>query len=491
MSGYVEGVDRKQVILLPDVLDDYVDENNPVRFIDAFVDRLDLVKLGFKHAEPKETGRPPYHPADMLKLYVYGYLNQIRSSRKLERECSRNLELMWLMGRLTPDFKTISNFRKDNVDCVKKVFKEFVYFLQDLDLFGAELVGIDGSKFKAVNATNRNFNVKNLAFRIRRIEEKIERYVKELEEGDRIEEEREAGEESALLAKRREYLKEKLERLRNQTEDLKDASEKLKESGQEQISLTDQDSRLMKNNGKFEVCYNVQASVDEKNKLIVDYDATNEGEDRNQLSKMAKGTKETLRVDELKVTADRGFSNSLETKACVDEGITPYVPEQKAGGRYRHTGVPEPAFHKDKFVYSAESDTYMCPAGNEMRFCKMDSDAAGRLMRVYRTDACNGCQFRSICTNNRLGRLIRRWEHEQIIDEMRERLKREPMKIAIRKELSEHPFGTMKIAFNQGYLLLKGLRKVTGEVGFTMLAYNMRRAINILGSKALLASLSQ
>ncbi len=490
---YVMGSVRKQELLLPDTLDSYVGEDNEVRFIDAFVDTLDLEGIGFKRSMLKDgAGRPSYDPRDLLKLYLYGYLNQVRSSRKLERECRRNTEVMWVMKKLTPDFRTIADFRKDNVDCIKKVFKEFVYFLQDLDLFGGELASIDGSKFKAVNATKRNFDAKKLADRLKRIEEKIERYMGELEESDRTEEKREAAEERAVLVRRREYLKEKLEKLRKQTDDLKDASDKLKESGQDQISLTDPDSRLMKNNGKFDICYNVQASVDEKNKLIADYDATNEGEDRNQLSKMAKGTKETLRVDELEVTADKGFSNSLEIKECLDNGITPYVPEQKEGGRYRHTGIPEPAFHKDKFVYSAgNDDTYTCPAGNEMRFWKTDSDAAGRLMRVYRTGACNGCPFRSRCTNNRLGRTIRRWEHEQMLEEMRERLKREPMKVAIRKELSEHPFGTIKRAFNQGYLLLKGLRKVKGEVGFTMLAYNMRRAINILGSKALMTSLGQ
>jgi len=491
-ENYVIGSDRGQELLLPYALDGYVDEDNEVRFVDAFVDTLNLNELGFTHSlhEEEGAGRPSYDPSDLLKLYLYGYLNQVRSSRKLERECRRNTEVMWLMKKLAPDFKTIADFRKDNVDCVKNVFKEFVFFLQDLDLFGGELASVDGSKFKAVNATKRNFDAKKLADKLKRIEEKIERYMKELEEGDRKEEAAAAAEERALLAKRKKYLKEKLEKLRKQTQELKAASEKLKESaGQKQISLTDPDSRLMKNNGKFEVCYNIQASVDEKNKLIADYDATNEGEDRNQLSKMATGTKETLGVDELEVTADRGFSNSLEIKECVDNGITPYVPEQKEGGRYKHTGVPEPAFHNYRFVYSAEHDTYTCPAGHEMRFWKADSDATGRVLRVYRTDACTGCPFRSKCTNNRLGRMIRRWEHEQIMEEMRERLKSEPMKVAIRKELSEHPFGTMKRAFNQGYLLLKGLRKVRGEIGLTMLAYNMRRAINILGSKALMASL--
>ena len=323
------GSDRRQNLLLPDTLDGYVGEDNEVRFVDAFVDTLNLNELGFTHSTHDEgAGMPSYDPSDLLKLYLYGYLNQVQSSRKLERECHRNTEVMWLIEKLVPDFKTIADFRKDNVGCIKKVFKEFVFFLQDLDLFGGELASIDGSKFKAVNATKRNFDAKKLADKLKRIEEKIERYVKELEEGDRKEDAGGATEERALLGKRKEYLREKLEKLRKQTEELNAASEKLKESaGQNQISLTDPDSRLMKNNGKFEVCYNVQASVDSKNKLIADYDATNEGEDRNQLSKMAKGTKETLGVDKLEVAADKGFSNSLEIKECIDNGITPYVPE--------------------------------------------------------------------------------------------------------------------------------------------------------------------
>jgi transposase len=487
---YVIGSDRGQELLLPDSLDEYVDEDNEVRFVDTFVETLDLDVLGFEHSILEDgAGRPSYDPSDLLKLYLYGYLNQVRSSRKLERECRRNTEVMWLMKKLAPDFKTIADFRKDNVDCMKKVFKEFISFLQDLDLFGGELASIDGSKFKAVNATKRNFDAKKLADKLKRIDEKIGRYMRELEEGDGREEV--AAEEKALLTKRRVYLEDKLERLRKQTEELRSASKALEKSGQNQVSLTDPESRLMRNNGRFEVCYNVQASVDSKNKLIAHYDVTNEGEDRNQLSKMAKGTKETLGVDDLEVTADKGFSNSLEIKECVDNGITPYVPEQGDGGRYRRTGVPEPTFHNDRFVYSPDKDTYVCPAGNEMRFWRVDSDTAGRVRRIYRTGACNGCPFRNRCTNSKSGRLIRRWEHEVILEEMRERLKREPLKAAVRKELSEHPFGTMKRAFNQAYLLLKGLRKVRGEIGFTMLAYDMRRAINIMGTKSLMVALGQ
>jgi len=485
-GNYVEGMNRSQVILLPDTLDEYVGEENPVRFIDAFVDGLDMKELGFKHSEPSEEGRPPYDPRDMLKLYVYGYLNQVRSSRKLERECHRNVEVIWLMKKLAPDFKTIADFRKCNVDCIKPVFREFVYLCRRLDLFGGELVGIDGSKFKAVNSTKRNLNEKTLAERLRRVEERIASYLKEMEANDRADEQHnDSG--------RVEKLKEKIGRLEEKRQEYIRIQDEMRETGQKEVSLTDPDSRLMRvDSQKLDVCYNIESAVDSKNHLIIDYDVTNFPNDHNQLARIAERAKETLCVSKLDVTADKGFYDGKELKECEGNGITTYVSIPEESMPYKRVGVPEPEFYSSRFMHDPLRDVYVCPAGHEMSFWKHSSHGKGKSRgRLYRTGECAACPFRSRCTRNRLGRIIFRSEYQPVIDRLRARLRNDDGldKLNRRKEIVEHPFGTMKRAFNQGYLLLKGLRKVNGEVGFTMLAYNMRRAINILGTRRLVSSI--
>jgi len=495
MSDYVKGSKREQVILLPDRLDDYVDENNPVRFIDAFVDSLDLVKLGFKHAEPNEEGRPPYNPGDMLKLYIWGYLNQIRSSRKLERECHRDFEVVWLMRRLAPDFKTISNFRKNNIDCIKPVFKEFICLCKSLDLFGAELVGIDSSKFRAVNSTDRNFNREKLLYRLKCVEEAIERYLGEMEEND--EKEASSGGEAVNNNKERmKYLTERLKQLTEMKNKYEGLKARIEATGEKEISLTDPDSRCMKNNGKLEVCYNIQTATDSRHKLIADYDVTNNSGDQNMLSDMAKSAKETLEVERLDATADRGYQDAFEILNCVQNGITPYVPESSpVRGNMKKEGIPAPEFFTNRFTYDKATDTYTCPAGQILKLWYKDAKCDGKIGALYKTDgACFSCpHYTTRCSRNKHGRVIERWEHEEVLKEMRARLNSLDgrRKVRLRSELCEHPFGTIKRSFNQGYLLLKGLRNVRGEIGFTMLAYDMRRAINILGVKALIASVRQ
>jgi len=491
-GSYVEGMSRSQVILLPDVLDDYVDEENEVRFIDAFVDTLNLVELGFTHSEPSdEGGRPSYDPSDMLKLYVWGYLNQVRSSRKLERECHRNMEVIFLMKKLAPDFKTIAEFRKDNVDRVKSVFREFVSFLQDIDLVEGKLASLDGSKIKAVNARKRNFTRESMELKLKRVEERVERYLNELEKNDGLDGNGEDDEDRELIKKRNDYLKAKLEKLKKSKKELEEIREKLKETGKSEISLTDPESRLMKNNGKIEVCYNAEMSVDRKEHIIVNYDVTNETNDVKQLAPMAKDTKDVLGVDRLNVTADSGFANMTQMKDCVDNGITPYLPSAKLDGSNTGGQVPDPvSFGKDKFVYEKERDVYVCPAGNELTFWLIETHRGGNLRRVYKTDACKTCPFMARCTKNREGRKVTRWQEQDIIDELMEKAKKEPEKLEERVKLAEHPFGTIKRAFNQGYFLLRGLRKVKGEMGFTVLAYDMRRVLNILGTRGLLQALA-
>ncbi|MBI2937023.1 MAG: IS1182 family transposase [Thaumarchaeota archaeon] len=497
--NYIEGMSRSQLILLPDMLDDYVDEENEVRFIDAFVDALDLIGLGFTHSEPSdEGGRPSYDPRDMLKLYVWGYLNQVRSSRKLERECHRNMEVAWLMKKLAPDFKTIANFRKNNVDRIKSVFKEFVSFLQDIDLIEGKLASLDGSKIKACNGRKRNFTKEGLALKLKRIEERVDRYMKELEQNDglddRDEDDDDDEDDKELIKKRNDYLRAKLEKLKKSKRELDEVRRKMEETGKDEISLTDPESRLMKNNGKIEVCYNAEMSVDAKEHIIVNYDVINETNDEQQLAPMSKDTKEVLDVEKLDVTTDTGFVNMAQIKDCVDNGITPYLPKAKLDGSKTGGGnVPDPvSFGKDKFAYEKDRDLYVCPAGNELTLRQIKTSKGGKNTRVYSTDACKACPFKARCTGgNSRRRTVTRWEHQDIIDELLKRTRQEPEKLEARSKLAEHPFGTIKRAFNQGYFLLKGLRKVRGEMGFTMLAYDMRRALNILGTRHLLQALAR
>ena len=374
MSEYVSGFSRQQVVLLPDTLDDYVGEENEARFVNAFVDTLDLVRLGFTHSEPNGEGRPPYDPSDLLKLYVWGYLNGVRSSRKLERECQRNLELIWLMRKLPPDFWTISEFRKQNVDRIKGVFREFVAFLQDIDLVEGKLASIDGSKIKAVNAKKRYFTKESLETRLRLIDERVGKYLKEIERNDDDlagNADDDDGDGAELLKKRNEYLRAKLVKNRKKREELEEIQRRLAKSGQDEVSLTDPESRMMKNNGRIELCYNSELSVDAKNKMIVDYDVTDEPNDEKQLAPMSKSTKEALGVDHLDVTADNGFASAVQIKECVDNGINPYLPTAKVDGTNAGAGarVPDPAsFGKDRFEYDGEKDVYVCPAGRELTF---------------------------------------------------------------------------------------------------------------------------
>jgi transposase len=482
MSEHINGVHRDQTVLFPDRLEDYVDKENPVRFIDAFIDSLNLEKLGFKHSIPADTGRPSYNPQDLLKLYVYGYLNQVRSSRKLERECHRNLEVMWLMKKLAPDFKTIADFRKDNVDCIKPVFKEFVYLCRSLDLYGAQLVAVDGTKFRAVNSRSNNLNEKTVALRLKQTEEKIAEYLKEMDENDSVDlSEDESG--------RVDGLKGRIGKLEEEKHRYEQIQNHMKMTGQREVSLVDPDSRLMRvDSQRLEVSYNIQTSVDAKQHLIVDYDVINNSTDHHQLTKDALAAKQTLGVDELAVVADKGFYVERDVSDCENNGITVFMPIPAALNPYKSVGVPEPEFYSDRFVYDEAKDVYVCPIGNDMPFWKLSNRGKGFDGRLYHTASCACCGVRGKCTRNRRGRYMFRGEYDDAVDRLRARLvgPEGRKNLRLRRMLAEHPFGTMKRAFNQGYVLLRGLRKVRGEVGFTMLAYNIRRVINILGVGALI-----
>lgn len=478
--AYIQGVDRNQIILFPEAIDAYIEEDNPVQFIDAFVDNLDLVALSFKYSVTKATGRPPYDPSDMLKLYIYGYLNRIRSSRSLEKESHRNIELMWLLKKLTPDFKTIADFRKDNKDAIKKVCREFILICKTLNLFGGELIGIDGSKFKASNSKKRNFNEAKLKKKVKEIEERIEEYFKELEENDERE--------TSISRITKEELKTKIQLLKGRKDEYKELLKSLKESGETQISLTDPDSRAMVNNQRIEVSYNVQMTIDDKHKLILDHEVINEVKDQDQLSNMAKRAKEILEKDQIEVLADKGYYNAVEIKECVDNGITPYIPKP-APTISKEINIPRPEFYKDKFRYKSDKDIYICPEGAEITY-RNTAIHHGKVMRLYKSAGCMNCKSKGLCTRNRNGRIIYRWEHEDVLEEMKKRVEGNKDKVKRRQWLTEHIFGTIKRSFNQGYLLMRGIEKVRAEISLSVLAYNIKRVINIVGLKGMLAALT-
>jgi len=479
--AYIEGVARNQVMLFPDIIDDYIRDDNPVQFIDAFVDSLDLAELGFSHAAPEPTGRPPYNPRDLLKLYIYGYLNRIRSSRSLEKETQRNVELMWLLRKLTPDFKTIADFRKDNKEAIKAVCRKFILLCKRLNLFGGELIAIDGSKFKAVNSKKRNFNETKLRRKIKEIEEKIDAYLSELEENDK--------EEASMPQVSAEELKEKIKLLKERKAKYHGLLKELKENNETQISLTDPDSRAMVNNQRIEVCYNVQTTVDEKHKVILDYEVTNAVKDNAQLSKMSKRAKDILEVEKIDVSADTGYYDAIEIKECVDNGIIPYIPEPSPTVS-KKVNVPESGFYKDKFKYDAARDVYICPVGNELTF-KNKAIHHGKTMKLYKSKRCLDCWVRSKCTRNPKGRIIYRWEHEEILEDMKRRIRLNKERVRRRQWLIEHIFGTMKRNFNQGYFLMKGIDKVGVEMSLTVLAYNIKRVINIIGLTKLIEAVCE
>jgi len=475
MKRFIQGEHRGQSTLLPESLDDYVSDTNPVRVVDVFVDELDLAKLGFDGVIPAETGRPAYHPAILLKIYIYGYLNRVQSSRRLEREAQRNVELMWLTGRLMPDFKTIANFRKDNSKAIRGVCRQFVVLCQQLGLFGESLVAIDGSKFKAVNNRDRNFTSAKLKRRMEEVESSINRYLTALDAADR--QEPTASEPSAVR------LAEKITKLKTQMKELQAIEIQLNESPDKQVSLTDPDARSMMTRGTGIVGYNVQTAVDTQHHLIVAYEVTNYGSDRDQLSSMAKQARDAMASETLAVVADRGYFKSEEILACHDADITAYVPKPmtssaKADGR----------FDKDVFVYDATKNEYICPAGESLPW-RFSSIEKGMNMHCYWSSKCQGCALKTQCTPSK-NRRVRRWVHEAVLEEMQRRLNHAPDMMRIRKRTVEHPFGTLKQWMGSTHFLTRKLVGVSAEMSLNVLAYNMKRVMNIIGTAGLLKAMA-
>jgi transposase len=476
MKRFVEGLDRGQSTLFPASLDDYVSEDNPVRAVDVFVDGLDLDKLGFVGVQPLDTGRPSYHPAVMLRLYIYGYLNRVPSSRRLERECQRNIELIWLTGQLVPDFKTIADFRKDNGKAIREVCREFVALCRKLDLLDAASVAIDGSKFKAVNARDKNFTEAKMKRRLERIDESIARYLSQLETADRH---GDAVPEAKVVR-----LRGKIEKLKEEIVRLNAINAQMMESEDKQISLTDPDARSMATSGKDTgiVGYNVQIAVDTQYHLIVAHEVTNVGSDRHQLANMAAQARDAMSVEALDAVADRGYYDSEEIRTCEETGITVTLPKPltsgaKAAGR----------FGKQDFVYVAAEDIYRCPAGERLTY-RFTYREDGKTLRRYWTTACQTCALKAQCTTGP-ERRIARWEHEAVLEKVQDRLDHNPDAMGIRRQTAEHPFGTIKCWMGATHFLTKKLPKVATEMALNVLAYNMKRVMAIVGVSGLLEAM--
>src|SRR3989454_5701031 len=477
MKRFVEGTDRGQSTLFPECLGDWIGEDKRVRLIDVFVDELDLAELGFSGVDPEVTGRPSYHPSVLLKLYIYGYLNRVQSSRRLEREASRNVEVMWLTGRLAPDHKTIADFRKDNGTAIRKVCARFAVLCRAMNLLTEASVAIDGSKFKAVNNRDRNFTRAKMDRRMAQIEESVARYLQQLDTADR-------QEPSEALKTKTSRLKEKIAKLKEQMQRLEVLKVEMLATPDQQISLTDPDARSMATSGRGSgvVGYNLQVAVDTKHHLIVTHEVTNVDNDRSQLAGVAKQTKDTLQRESLDVVADRGYFNSTEILACEEAGITVTLPKPmtsnaKADGR----------FGKQDFPYMPGEDLYICPAGESLTY-RYTNEEHGLVLRRYWTNACPSCAIKHSCTPSK-ERRITRWEHEHVLEAVQRRLDEHPEKMRQRRETVEHPFGTIKARMGATHFLMKTLPRVATEMALHVLTYNLTRVINIMGPGPLIAAI--
>lgn len=473
MVGFIEGETRTQATLFPERLDDYINEDNPIRVIDIFIDNINLTKLGFKTV-PANTGRPAYHPSTLLKLYVYGYLNRIQSSRRLEREAGRNVELMWLVARLAPDFKTIADFRKNNTKAIRLVCREFVQVCRKLDLFADAFVAIDGSKFKAVNNRDNNFTQAKLKRRVDDIDKNINRYLDQIASADR--------QDDLVTKDKTERLETKIAKLKEEIKQLNNIEVQLQATPDKQISLTDPDARSMITRGTGIVGYNVQTAVDVKHHLIVAHEVTNVGHDRGQLHNMATQAKEAMATDELAIVADRGYYNGEEIKACEEAGYRTYLPKSQTSGN-KAKGL----FDKRDFIYQSDVDEYTCPAGEQLIY-RCRSQEKGKTIHRYWSSACPNCEIKPQCTTGK-NRRVSRWEHEAVLDDVNARIEQEPERMKARRETVEHPYGTIKHWMGYTHFQMRTLERVSAEMSLHVLAYNMKRVMNILGVTTLMEAM--
>ena len=474
--SHIPGTERTQTLLLPETLDDYVGTDNPVRFIDAFVNGLDLAEADFGRVTAKPTGRPGYAPSDLLKLYIYGYLNRVRSSRRLEAETHRNVEVIWLLRQLKPDFKTIADFRRDNHKAFRPVFRQFVVLCRQLDLFGKELIAVDGTRIKAVNNKDRNFTRASLAEFIRLADAKLDDYLKRLVANDAAD--------ASTVGSRVDNLAEKIAAIKGRRERCQTMLAQLDRSGESQISLTDPDSRAMAGHTHVAVGYNVQVAVDDRHKLIVEQQVTNQVLDLGLLTQTAEPAKEILGVETIDVVADRGYYKAEDIEACEKAGMTPYVPRPQRG-----PAVKEGLFRKDEFQYDEGSDAYVCPSGQRLALYSSSPQRALTRFHYANRQACVACPIRTRCTKSSF-RMVSRLENEAVLDRMQARLAKRPDLIGVRRATVEHPFGSIKQWMNQGAFLMRGLENVRCEFSLTALAYNLRRVLNLVSFQALMAAVA-
>ena len=477
--NYIQGTDRNQTFLFPGTIDEIISEDNSARVIDVFVDNLRLVDLGFSKTKLAHTGRYPYHRGDLLKLYIYGYLNKVRSSRDLAKECQRNLEAIWLLKGVKPKYKTIADFRKDHPKQIRRVFRNFVELCQYWDLFGKEMIAIDSTSFRAVNSKKNNYNQKKIERHLKYIGDKIEEYLEELDKNDTTEKD--------VPTHTKEEIQNRIKELEDRKKDYKELEKQLKDSDEDQISTTDPDSRLIVKNGQpAKVSYNPQVAVDDKNKLIADYKNTNQN-DRKQLSDMSTRSKKVLNTEKLDALADKGYHNAEELHKCEQANITTYVGEPE----YRNNKpMPKPGYYKNNFIFNKKENHYICPQGQILTTNGNDYRKPHRsgytLVKHYKTKACKSCKAKHLCTENKHGRLIERSQYRESVDANHQRIKTEKEKYLQRQMIVEHPFGTIKRNWGYDYVLVKGLKKVDGEFGLIFLCYNLKRVINILGVKELI-----
>ncbi len=477
---YIEGQDRNQIILFPESIDDYINDDSPVRVIDEYVEQLNMEQLNFKKASCAATGRPPYNPKDLLKLYLYGYLNRVRSSRRLEHESIRNIEVIWLLKKLKPDFKTIAEFRKNNKKALRTVFREFTKLCDEWKLFGKELVAIDGSKFRACNSKRNNYSVKKLDRHLKYIDEKVDKYLKELDECDAVE-----VNDRKLTA---DEIKEKIKELRKRKEKYEEYKKQLEQTGQNEMSTTDPDSRLMcNNNNSVDVSYNVQTTVDSKHKLIVDFKVTQNPNNLGELDNMALRAKKIFKGKEFEALADKGYYKAEDLKKCVDNGITPYVTKQVYSN-----GTGDRDFYTDKFKFDKNQKVYICPAGKELQYYKerkKDGKVIGYEYRNY--ESCKGCEFKERCTKSKKGRTICRHVDQDFLDTIDLQTELNMEKYKLRQMIVEHPFGTVKRSWGAYYFLTKRKFSVSAEISLSFLVYNLKRVISILGTKEIIKRLRE
>ena len=472
---HIPGIDRSQVLLLPEAVDDYVGPDNPVRFIDAFVDGLDLAAAGFERVAPKATGRPGYDPADLLKLYIYGYLNRIRSSRRLEAEGKRNLEVIWLLRRLSPDFKTIADFRRINRAAFRQVFREFVALCRELELFGRELVAVDGTRIKAVNSRERNFTKAKLEKALAESDEKLARYLERLDTADAEDDDGPGGGDV-------DDLQEKIAAIRRRRERLEGHREVLAKSGEDQLSLTDPDSRAMHAATRIGVGYNIQIAVDAKHKLIAEQQVHNKVSDLDLLAETAVAARQNLGVERIDAVADAGYFKIEDIEARESSGVVPHVPKPQRG-----SAVSQGLFPKERFRHDGGEDIYICPNGQRLAPYSKRKLRDIVLASYANSAACKNRALKSRCTKS-VFRRITRYADEVILERMAARLAARPNLLDARRESVEHPFGSIKQWMGQGAFLTRRLENVRGEFSLTALAYNIRRAISLVGVPALIAA---